>query len=184
MTTKRPKILAVVPNGNACESRHAQWLEADSLPGRERLLAAEWDYIYLGFDSEILDERIFTLAAEYAAYDEPDMFLFSSTARRMPAGGYERPADRFHLLCEAAKDGGLYALGNKLFSRRLFSSIDKPWVTPFLTEAFCRADAIRTLSQPWIAVRNASTPTDAEFSAFIEHYAALAGDGGGGAWRM
>lgn len=172
MSYNVPKILAYAPHGAKGISwpGPVEWRSSARMPSRRELLLVEWDYCYFGYDSEILDRRLFQLAAEYAAREKPDLLLFSSSTRQMPSGKYDRPEECFHILCEAAVDGGLYALGNKLFSRDLIEGIDACFDATFLTRVFCAIKNMVALAQPWIALHSVPTPDDKDFFAFVEHF--------------
>lgn len=180
MASESPKILAYGPAGagDGFWPGPIAWRSRPEPPDRAEILAHAWDYCYLGYDCDILDCRLFGLAAEYAAHLQPDLVLFSSPAWRAPSGKYERAEERFHILCDMAIGGGLYALGNKLFSRRLVAGVTAPLGAGFLSEAFRVAESLVVLAQPWVAVRSVANPSDAEFSAFVEHFAGE----GGAAW--
>lgn len=178
-----PKIMAYGPPvaEDAIWPGPVAWRHAAKPPARAELLADEWDYCYLGYDCDILDRRLFLLAADYAAYGTPDVLLCSSPAWQAPAGKYEDSAERYQILCEMAVGGGLYAMGNKFFSRRLVAEIDVPWGAGFLNRVFCRIASLTVLARPWVAVCATESPGDADFFMFVDHYVDANG-GGEAAW--
>lgn len=177
MLINAPKILAIGPAGagRIVWPGPVEWRAAPDMPSRQSLLAAPWDYCYFGFDSDILDCRLFQLAAEYAARLGPDMLLFSSATEQIPSGKYDRPEECFHILCTSAVGGGLFAMGNKIFSRKLVEETDAPLGTVFLAQAFRRIRSVAALAQPWVAMRAAHPPSDEEFFSFVEHFAGANG---------
>lgn len=168
----RTRILAVCPpgtmRGNRPESLRP--IESGSIPPRAFLLDQEWEYLYLGFDGAVLDQRMFGVALEHGELNGSDVLVFSSPENRLLTGVFDRAEERFQAATVMMRRRLFYMLGNKLFSRKVFESASSEYTAPFLHDVFLAATRIETLSFPWVAGSGNALPDDAEFHRFIDTF--------------
>lgn len=173
MKSGRPTILAVKATPWAPLPEEVVCIETsgDEPPERE-MAALRWDYIHLGIGCRVLDGRIFEIAGEYASTEKPDLIVLSAPGERLVTGSYGERAHIYEIICHMARRGTLYCFGNKLFSRELWFAMGGGTETARLTRAFLQMERMLLLSHPWVETGKNAAPTDEEFLALVERYAA------------
>lgn len=172
MSSDRPRILVLAhPLSGSSEFPEmvVTW-KTERLPASENLIPKEWDYLHYAIDAQILDQRVYSIAAEYIKAESPDMLILSSPARRFLTGVYGQSERIFEILCHQARKQALYAFGNKLFSRSLWSKMSGNTPAELLSSAFFQLRKIVVLSHPWMEFTPADNPDDAAFFRLVGHY--------------
>lgn len=150
----------------------AVWETDASLP--PELLAREWEYLFSGQSARILDGRLFHIVREYILAEQPDMVFLSTPARRLLTATHTRPDRIYETMCRTGCD--LYALGNKLFSRKLLSPAPQALDAAWLTDTLCRVGKLTVLSHPWCEAGERMRPDDDQFFRLADHYAGATPD--------